>query len=90
MFSTRYAYNRGMSNTNNKETAMTTARRGRCQHCAQPITEKLIGKASDATSYINEYGTYDDELVWVAKDGKAICFSHGAAHITSKEWYSAQ
>jgi hypothetical protein len=50
----------------------------------------LIGKASDATSYINEYGTYDDELVWVAKDGKAICYAHDVAHITAREWYSGQ
>jgi hypothetical protein len=69
---------------------MSAQRRSRCQHCFQPITEKLISKASDATSYIGEYGTYDDELVWVAKDGKAICYSHGAAHITAREWYSGQ
>jgi hypothetical protein len=40
--------------------------------------------------FIAEYGTYDDELVWIAKDGRAICYSDGAAHITAKEWYSGQ
>ena len=69
---------------------MNTARRSRCLHCSQPIAEKLVGKATDADRFITEYGTYDDELVWVAKDGKAICYSHDTAHTTNKEWQAGQ
>jgi hypothetical protein len=28
--------------------------------------------------------------VWVAKDGKAICYADGIAHCTTKDWYACQ
>lgn len=54
------------------------------------MTRKQVVKATDANAYINEYGAWDEELVWIAKDNKAICHTEGVAHYTTKEWYSAQ
>ena len=53
------------------------------------MTKKLVTKAIDAEQHIAEYGTWDDERVWITKDSKAMCHTHGTAHYTSKEWYSA-
>lgn len=65
-------------------------KRSKCHYCAQPITEKPITKANDAERYIGEYGASDDDLVWIAKDGNAICYAHDVAHCTTKEWYTGQ
>jgi hypothetical protein len=62
----------------------------KCHNCSQLITNKLITTALDAEKYIAEYGTFDDEIVWVAKDGKANCHTHDTAHYTTKQWYAAQ
>ena len=65
-------------------------KRSKCHYCSQPLIEKMVVKAKDADSYIAEYGVFDDDLVWVAKDGMAICYADGVAHCTTKEWYSGQ
>ena len=69
---------------------MTTTKRSKCHHCAQPITEQIITKAKDAQQYINEYSTDDDDVAWIGRDGNAICYTNDVAHCTSKEWYAAQ
>jgi hypothetical protein len=65
-------------------------KRSKCHYCSQPITEKVITGANDAAQYIGNYGVFDDDLVWIAKDGNAICYAHDVAHCTTKEWYSGQ
>lgn len=68
---------------------MATARRSRCLHCNRSITEKPVIKAVDAQEYINEFCSYDDDLVWVdSKDKRALCdtMNYGTGHITEKEW----
>jgi hypothetical protein len=54
------------------------------------MTKKLVAKAIDAEQHIGEYGTGDDERVWITTDGKAICHTHDTEHYTTKEWTSAQ
>jgi hypothetical protein len=54
------------------------------------MTKKVVTKAIDADQHIAEYCTWDDEKVWVAKDGKAICYADGVGHLTTKEWYEGQ
>jgi hypothetical protein len=66
------------------------AKRSKCHFCGQPMTEKPVIKATDAERFINEYCTEDEELVWVAKDGNAICYADGIAHCTTKDWYACQ
>lgn len=63
-------------------------RKSKCHNCAQPITEMIVIQAIDSQRYIAEYGTFDDESVWVAKDGKSICHTHDTAHYTTKQWES--
>lgn len=65
-------------------------KRSKCHYCSQPITEKMITKANDAAQYIGNYGAFDDDLVWIAKDGNALCYADGVAHCTTKDWYAAQ
>ena len=48
----------------------------------------IVIQAIDSQRYIAEYGTFDDESVWVAKDGKSICHTHDTAHYTTKQWES--
>jgi hypothetical protein len=54
------------------------------------MTNKLVTSATDAEEMIANYGTWDNEKVWITKDGKAMCHTHGVAHCTTKEWYSGQ
>ena len=71
------------------DTNKKSARRSRCHHCSRAITERQVVKAVDANRYIAEYGSYDDELVWVDnKSKKAICDDGGLStgHMTQKEW----
>ncbi len=69
---------------------MTTARKSKCIHCSQPLMEKAVVNAKDADRYIGEYGAFDDDLVWIARDGNAICYGSDTAHITAKEFASGQ
>ena len=69
---------------------MTSARKSKCIHCAQPLVEKPVVNAKDADRYIGEYGSFDDDLVWIARDGNAICYGSNTAHNTAKEWGSGQ
>lgn len=62
----------------------------KCHNCGQVMTKKVVTKAIDADQHIAEYCTWDDEKVWVAKDGKAICYADGVGHLTTKEWYEGQ
>jgi hypothetical protein len=62
----------------------------KCHNCQQVMTKKLVAKAIDAEQHIGEYGTGDDERVWITTDGKAICHTHDTEHYTTKEWTSAQ
>jgi hypothetical protein len=53
------------------------------------IVEKQVIKAADAKQYINEFGSYDEELVWIDRmENRALCdtMNHGTGHITEKEW----
>jgi hypothetical protein len=52
--------------------------------------EKAVVNAKDADRYIGEYGAFDDDLVWIARDGNAICYGSNTAHITAKEFASGQ
>jgi hypothetical protein len=73
--------------TMEKTTTKKRARRSRCNCCGQQITEKQVIKANDAQSYIDNYGASDDELVWIGKDGNAMCYgSHfDTYHYTQRE-----
>lgn len=74
------------------ETKTQATRRSRCVHCGRSITEKPVIKAVDAQQFIAEYGTYEDDLVWVdGKAKRALCDTqgYGTAHITPQEWKSA-
>ena len=71
-------------------TSTPTRKATKCHNCGQTMTKKLVTKAIDSDEHVAEYGTFDDERVWVTKDGKAMCHTHGIAHHTTKEWYSAQ
>jgi len=69
-----------------------TNRRSKCAFCAQSITEKQVIKATDASDYINAYSAEDNELVWIGKDGHAMCYGQhfGSYHYTQAEWDEAQ
>lgn len=70
-------------------TAIThrTGRKSKCIHCARQIVETR----NTPDEYIEVYGV--DTEVWVdVKEQRALCMidNYSTAHITAKEWASAQ
>jgi hypothetical protein len=54
------------------------------------MTQKSVSIAKDAEQYGREYYAFDDDIVWITRDGNAICYANDVAHCTTQEWRMAQ
>jgi len=63
-------------------------RRSLCTGCGGRIVEKQLIKAIDREDHIAAFGREDDELVWVGRDGKTMCYGlwFETEHSSRSEW----
>lgn len=81
--------------TTKGNTNMTTkkkrTRRTHCTFCGRQLTEKPVGEATDRDLCIAAYQYGDDYLVWIDREGRAMCdASHNSIeHMTPADHRNA-
>lgn len=68
----------------NMTTKKKRTRRTHCTFCGRQLTEKPVGEASDKDLCIAAYQYGDEYLVWIDREGRAMCDAsyNSTEHIT--------